>query len=44
MFRGREITHPELGEKLSLRMVDELSDISAVEKPPKVEEEIWLRS
>jgi translation initiation factor IF-3 len=37
MFRGREITHPELGEKLSLRMVDELSDISAVEKPPKVE-------
>lgn len=37
MFRGREITHPELGEKLSLRMVEELSDISAVEKPPKVE-------
>lgn len=37
MFRGREITHPELGEKLSLRMVDELSDIYAVEKPPKVE-------
>ncbi|HQA07268.1 MAG TPA: translation initiation factor IF-3 [Syntrophomonadaceae bacterium] len=37
MFRGREITHPELGEKLSLRMVEELSDVSAVEKPPKVE-------
>jgi translation initiation factor IF-3 len=37
MFRGREITHPQLGEKLSLRMVEELSDISAVEKPPKVE-------
>lgn len=37
MFRGREITHPELGERLSLRMVEELSDISAVEKPPKVE-------
>jgi len=37
MFRGREITHADLGEKLSLRFVDELSDISNVEKLPKVE-------
>ena len=37
MFRGREITHPELGEKLSLKFVGELTDISSVEKPPKVE-------
>lgn len=37
MFRGREITHPELGEKLSLKFVNELSDISNVEKLPKVE-------
>ena len=37
MFRGREITHPELGEKLSLKFVRELTDISSVEKPPKVE-------
>lgn len=37
MFRGREITHPELGEKLSLKFVEELTDISSVEKPPKVE-------
>lgn len=37
MFRGREITHPELGERLSRKLIDELSDISAVEKPPKIE-------
>lgn len=37
MFRGREITHPELGEKLSLKFVNELADISTVEKLPKVE-------
>ena len=37
MFRGREITHPDLGEKLSLKFVKELTDISSVEKLPKVE-------
>jgi len=37
MFRGRQITHPELGEKLCLKLAAELSDISAVEKAPKVE-------
>lgn len=37
MFRGREITHPELGEKLSLKFAEELTDISTIEKPPKVE-------
>jgi translation initiation factor IF-3 len=37
MFRGREITHADLGEKLSLRFVEELTDISNVEKLPKVE-------
>ncbi|MDD2586046.1 MAG: translation initiation factor IF-3 [Syntrophomonadaceae bacterium] len=37
MFRGRQITHPELGERLTLKMAEQLSDISAVEKPPKVE-------
>ena len=37
MFRGREVTHPDLGEKLSQRMVSELSDCSAVERPPKLE-------
>jgi len=37
MFRGRQITHPELGEKLCLKLAAELSDISGVEKAPKVE-------
>lgn len=37
MFRGRQITHPELGEKLSLKFAEELADVSIVEKPPKVE-------
>lgn len=37
MFRGREITHPDLGEKLSVKLAEQLSDISAVEKTPKVE-------
>jgi translation initiation factor IF-3 len=37
MFRCREITHPELGEKLSIKFAHELADISAVEKAPKVE-------
>lgn len=37
MFRGRQITHPELGEKLSLKLAEQLSDISTVEKQPKIE-------
>lgn len=37
MFRGREITHPELGRELCVRMAERLSDCSAIEKPSKVE-------
>lgn len=37
MFRGRQITHPELGEKLCIQLAKELSDISSVERQPKVE-------
>lgn len=37
MFRGRQITHPELGERLSLKLAEQLSDISTVEKQPKIE-------
>ena len=37
MFRGREITHADLGQKLSLKFIEELADISNVEKAPKVE-------
>lgn len=32
MFRGREITHPELGWKLLQRMAETLSDLSGVEQ------------
>jgi translation initiation factor IF-3 len=37
MFRGRQITHPELGEKLCTKLAEQLSDISSVEKLPKIE-------
>lgn len=37
MFRGREITHPELGRRLSNRLAEELSECGVVEKYPKVE-------
>ncbi len=35
MFRGREMLHMELGEKVIVRMSEELADISAVESPMK---------
>jgi translation initiation factor IF-3 len=35
-FRGREITHPEIGEKLTRRVVQELEDVSIVEAYPKL--------
>jgi translation initiation factor IF-3 len=34
-FRGREITHPEVGDKLMQRVVQELEDVSIVEAFPK---------
>lgn len=37
MFRGREITHPDLGRVLCQRMAERLGDISQVEKQAKVE-------
>lgn len=37
MFRGREITHPELGKELCERMAERLGDVSSVEKAAKVE-------
>lgn len=37
MFRGREITHPDNGRQLCLRMAAKMEQIAAVEKPPKVE-------
>ncbi len=37
MFRGREITHPELGKALCIRLAQMVKDISNVEREPKVE-------
>lgn len=37
MFRGREITHPELGIEVCQRMAERLADVALVEKPAKVE-------
>ncbi|MEM1282143.1 MAG: translation initiation factor IF-3 [Chlamydiota bacterium] len=35
MFRGREMAHPEIGENLVRRVVEELSDVSTLETPLK---------
>jgi translation initiation factor IF-3 len=37
VFRGREMTHQELGRKLMDRLVQELTDLAEVERPPKME-------
>ncbi len=37
MFRGREITHPELGIEVCQKMAERLSEVASVEKPAKVE-------
>jgi len=37
MFRGREITHPELGWKLLQRMAETLKDIAYIERQPLME-------
>ena len=34
LFRGREITHPEIGLKLLQRMVESLSEVASLERPP----------
>lgn len=37
MFRGREITHPELAQRLCKRLLEELGDQVVVERFPKLE-------
>ena len=37
MFRGRELTHPELGKKILVRMAAELKDTVNIEREPKLE-------
>jgi translation initiation factor IF-3 len=36
MFRGREMMHPEFGERIVHRMCDDLADIASAESPPKM--------
>lgn len=36
-FKGREITHQEIGMGLLKQMIEDLADISVVEMPPKFE-------
>ena len=37
MFRGRELSHPELGEVLLNKMVAQLKEMAVVERQPKLE-------
>lgn len=36
-FRSREITHPELAQRQLERMVEDVSEVGVVEKPPAME-------
>ncbi|MEW5920612.1 MAG: translation initiation factor IF-3 [Bacillota bacterium] len=37
IFRGRQITHPELGKKQCLKMAGELEQVAVVEREPRME-------
>jgi translation initiation factor IF-3 len=37
MFRGREVTHPERGQKLLERLAEELKDLAIVEQRPNLD-------
>ena len=37
MFRGREVTHPELGEKILRRLAEDVKDHGEIETGPKLE-------
>ncbi len=37
MFRGRETTHPERGERLLMLLADELSDLAVIEQRPNLD-------
>ena len=37
IFRGREMTHQELGWKLMEKLIAELKDVADIERPPKME-------
>jgi translation initiation factor IF-3 len=37
MFRGRELTHPQIGRDLLDRVLDRLKEVATVERPPTME-------
>lgn len=37
MFRGRQITHPEVGRVVLLRLIEDLADVAKVESQPSFE-------
>ena len=37
MFRGRQVTHPELGRNVLYRVLEEVSDVAKVEAEPRLE-------
>jgi translation initiation factor IF-3 len=37
MFRGREITHPQIGRELLERVHERVKDVAIVERPPALE-------
>jgi translation initiation factor IF-3 len=37
MFRGREILHPEIGQKLLQRVREKLAEVAVAERPPAME-------
>jgi translation initiation factor IF-3 len=37
MFRGREVTHPEIGERILRRLAEEVADYGIVEQSPRLE-------
>ena len=37
MFRGREVTHAEIGEQILQRLQSEIGEMAGIERPPKLE-------
>lgn len=38
IFRGREVTHPEIGKNILQKMLNSLKEVAAIDKPLAVEE------
>ena len=42
MFRGRQVTHPELGREVLLRVAGDLEDLGKLETSPSMEGRLML--